>query len=97
MAGTAVVVYAVLLQAVKAGGIATWLASGVSTVGAWHILWVVVRMSIIGPLFGAFLGVLSVKWLEANAGADRDANVEVCLWRPSPSTARLGCDHAAVG
>ena len=74
--GTAVVVYAILLQAVRAGGLVAWL-NATSTVGGWHILWVVVRMSIIGPLFGAALGVISVKWLEANSGADRDANVEV--------------------
>ena len=74
--GTAVVVYSILLHAVRAGGLAAWL-DVTSSVGYWHILWIVVRMSVLGPIFGIILGVVSVKWLEANAGADRDANVEV--------------------
>ena len=35
------------------------------------------RMSVLGPLFGIAMGIFLVKWLEANSGADRDANVEV--------------------
>ena len=34
-------------------------------------------MSVVGPLMGVFLGIVSVQWLELNQGADRDANVEV--------------------
>ena len=34
-------------------------------------------MSVIGPIMGVLLGVISVQWLELNQGADRDANVEV--------------------
>ena len=60
----------------QAGSLGTWL-SATSDLGGWYILWVTVRMSVIGPIFGIVLGVLSVRWLEANAGADRDANVEV--------------------
>ncbi len=74
--GTAVVVYSILLKAVLANGLTSWLATA-SSIGGWHIVWVAVRMSLIGPLFGAALGILSVMWLHANSGADRDANVEV--------------------
>eukprot|EP00325_Prymnesiales_sp_UTEX-LB-985_P033684 CAMPEP_0174733314 /NCGR_PEP_ID=MMETSP1094-20130205/61062_1 /TAXON_ID=156173 /ORGANISM="Chrysochromulina brevifilum, Strain UTEX LB 985" /LENGTH=682 /DNA_ID=CAMNT_0015935955 /DNA_START=67 /DNA_END=2112 /DNA_ORIENTATION=+ len=74
--GTAVVVYSILLKAVKAGGIGAWLDAE-STVGAWHILWVTVRMSILGPMFGASFGFLCVRWLESNANVDRNARVEV--------------------
>jgi len=74
--GTAVVVYSILLKAVQAGGFSSYLASAANSNG-WHIVWVAARMSVIGPAFGALIGVLSVRWLEANAGTDRDANVEV--------------------
>ena len=74
--GTAVVVYSILLKAVQAGGLSEWLDES-SEMGGWYVLWVAFRMSVLGPLLGLGLGVISVHWLEANAGADRDANVEV--------------------
>ena len=74
--GTAVVVYSILLQACQSGGLVAWL-DATSTVGAWHIVWVTVRMSVLGPLLGVALGIISCKWLQFNASADRDANVEV--------------------
>lgn len=76
--GTAVVVYSILLKAVQAGGLAAW-TRGVTTspLFEWHIIWTMTRMSILGPLFGIIVGMLAVRWLQANAGADRDANVEV--------------------
>jgi len=74
--GTAVVVYSILLKAVQAKGLEPWLDES-SDFGGWYILWFFFRMSVIGPLLGIGLGVISVRWLEANAGADRDANVEV--------------------
>ena len=80
--GSAVVVYAILLYAVKAGGLTAWLDGltpphEVPNAGGWWIVWVAVRMSFIGPCFGAFLGMISVRWLESNSGVDRDANVEI--------------------
>ena len=78
--GTAVVVYSILLKAVQADGLGTWLRQTDEYFGPadeWHIVWMFFRMSVLGPLFGIAMGVFSVKWLEANSGADRDANVEV--------------------
>ncbi|MBT7362581.1 MAG: hypothetical protein HN813_11415, partial [Rhodospirillaceae bacterium] len=49
--GTAVVVYSILLKAVQSEGLGAWLAVS-SDAGGWYIVWVTVRMSIIGPLFG---------------------------------------------
>jgi len=73
--GTAVVVYSILLKAVEQGGLQAWLDDEGKD---WtHIIWVTVRMSVIGPIMGILLGVISVQWLELNQGADRDANVEV--------------------
>ena len=34
-------------------------------------------MSVMGPIFGVTMGALALMWLQANAGTDRDANVEV--------------------
>jgi NhaP-type Na+/H+ or K+/H+ antiporter len=76
--GTAVVVYSILLKAVQAGGLAAWTRwVTTSSLFEWHIIWTMTRMSILGPLFGIICGMLAVRWLQANAGADRDANVEV--------------------
>jgi len=70
-----VVVFAILLKAVEAGSLTEWLSAEGQT--GWYILWATVRLSLLGPLLGAVLGVLSVKWLQINGGTDNDANVEV--------------------
>jgi len=41
-------------------------------------------MSIIGPLWGGFLAVLTLLWLDLNQGRDRDANVEIMLMIAMP-------------
>jgi len=81
--GTAVVVYSILLNAVEAGGLGAWVRL-CNVHSVWHLIWLTIRMSILGPMFGAVLGVLSVKWLQANQAADRDANVEVIVTLAMP-------------
>ena len=80
--GTAVVVYSIFLKAVIHGGLSEWLDYENQDWG--YLVWVTVRMSVLGPLLGIVMGIISVMWLELNAGADRDANVEIICTVATP-------------
>ena len=80
--GTAVVVYSIFLKAVTHGGLSEWLEYEGENGG--YILYFFFLMSVLGPLLGVAMGVLSVLWLELNQGADRDANVEIICTVATP-------------
>jgi len=75
--GTAVVVFAILLEAVQAGSLGAWLDERGQT--GWFILWSFIRLSVLGPLLGCILGILSVKWLQLSSASDHNADVEVVI------------------
>ena len=81
--GTAVVVYSILLRAVRFGSLDTWLAANGNDYS--YILWMFVRMSVIGPLFGAACAAGTLLFIQGRIHQpDRDHHVETVVTIAAP-------------
>ena len=81
--GTAVVAFTVFQKAVRAGSLTDWLDAEGS--GTWdHLLWVTVRMSFFGPLWGIANAIATLLFLSQVQGESRDPDIEVIMTLAMP-------------